>query len=193
LNSKKWEKLLSLQCDSEKDSTQVLAAGFAQFFIGTEKLFATDVSILIIGCTVLEKNLWVERGFKNLTCINYFPEKGIQKMDMHDLKFSNETFDVILAKNVFEHSFSPYLLLLEMRRVLKKDGLIVFTYQKLGYACNYLREHPTLTNEDWISWLGREFHFTKIREYDLKEGNLIVWRKNATSDDFIDEWDEEFQ
>lgn len=41
------------------------------------------------------------------------------------LPFDNKSFDVVFCSNVLEHVFSPHLLLLEIWRVLKDDGLVI--------------------------------------------------------------------
>lgn len=43
--------------------------------------------------------------------------------DMHDLLWEDETFDVVIANNVLEHALSPRLVMREIYRVLRKDGL----------------------------------------------------------------------
>jgi SAM-dependent methyltransferase len=44
--------------------------------------------------------------------------------DIHDLKFENEKFDVVVCKAVLEHVVNPQKAISELTRVLKKDGVI---------------------------------------------------------------------
>jgi len=46
--------------------------------------------------------------------------------DIHDLPYPSGYFDYILALNVLEHAFAPYIALLECRRVLKDAGAACF-------------------------------------------------------------------
>ncbi|HEB13632.1 MAG TPA: methyltransferase domain-containing protein, partial [candidate division CPR3 bacterium] len=46
-------------------------------------------------------------------------------MDMHDLKFEDERFDLVFARDVFEHAVAPFVVFSEMARVSKKYVLII--------------------------------------------------------------------
>ena len=54
-----------------------------------------------------------------------YPEIKVSVMDVHDLTFQDEFFDLITLRDSFEHFLSPFLALCECFRVLKKDGLIM--------------------------------------------------------------------
>ena len=45
--------------------------------------------------------------------------------DMHDLPFDDSAFDGALAWDVFEHSLAPFLVLVELNRVLKLEGKLL--------------------------------------------------------------------
>src|SRR3989344_2408900 len=47
--------------------------------------------------------------------------------DAHALPFKEEEFEMVLCTEVLEHLKNPSLALQEMKRVLKKDGLLVLT------------------------------------------------------------------
>jgi len=44
--------------------------------------------------------------------------------DIHDLKFDDETFDVVVCNAILEHVEDPVRALSELHRVLREDGLI---------------------------------------------------------------------
>jgi len=46
------------------------------------------------------------------------------EMDMHDLAFAPELFDAVFSVQTFEHTFSPWLHILELRRVLRDGGRV---------------------------------------------------------------------
>lgn len=52
---------------------------------------------------------------------------GILIQDLTSLSFTDNKFDLILSQDVFEHIGDPEKALSEIRRVLKPDGLFIFT------------------------------------------------------------------
>jgi len=60
--------------------------------------------------------------FKRGVC-NFIPIRG----DAENLSFKNEKFDLILFSEVFEHLPCPNKSLDEIRRVLKKDGILIIS------------------------------------------------------------------
>jgi SAM-dependent methyltransferase len=48
----------------------------------------------------------------------------LHEMDMHNLLFPENYFDGVFSIQTFEHAFSPWLHILEMRRVLRAWGRV---------------------------------------------------------------------
>jgi ubiquinone/menaquinone biosynthesis C-methylase UbiE len=71
-------------------------------------------------------------------------------MDVHDLKFADNSFDKIVCWEVLEHLRSPIQGLGEMKRVLKDDGEMEISVPNVWYWRLLLR-----------AWLG--FHFKRYR------------------------------
>lgn len=86
-----------------------------------------DDEILIVGCANPESiEIWEDRGFKNVTGIdisNHWPDR-ILKMDMQDLKFEEEKFNLVMFSHSLEHAYNFYDALYEADRVLKPGGYI---------------------------------------------------------------------
>lgn len=63
----------------------------------------------------------------NLEDVKQGEEKGFNMVlaDAHDLPFDKDMFDVVWARQCFEHFVSPYIALKEVHRVLKDDGFAV--------------------------------------------------------------------
>ena len=60
-------------------------------------------------------------------------EKGVNllKMNAEDLKFADESFDLIFSYNSFEHFFDPDKVLKEAIRTVKKNGYIYLSFDPL--------------------------------------------------------------
>ena len=78
-------------------------------------------------------------GLLNDEQIDYARSRGLdfRLMDMHDLKFPNESFDVVYAKYSFEHCVNPWLVCAEVYAVLRDYGrwfLLLDPYQATAGA-----------------------------------------------------------
>ncbi len=49
-------------------------------------------------------------------------------LSIFNTNFKDNTFDYVLLLEVFEHLFTPYSVLKEIRRILKKKGVLIITY-----------------------------------------------------------------
>lgn len=77
---------------------------------------------------------YLKRNAKGYTSSHYFEDipRGSYKNefrseDISALTFKNETFDVFITSDVFEHVLEPEKAFLEIGRVLKKGGVHIFT------------------------------------------------------------------
>lgn len=83
--------------------------------------------------------------------------------------FSDSTFDAATAIQVIEHVFDPYSVVSEIRRVLKKDGILIADVPNIAYLKHRVRllfgKLPiTSSPHNWrqIGWDGGHLHyFTK--------------------------------
>ncbi len=68
----------------------------------------------------------------NIDCVNYCIKNGlnVRLMQQDKLPFDNNSFQSILLDNVLEHIEDPSNLLLEIKRVLKTDGILI-----IGVPC----------------------------------------------------------
>lgn len=55
------------------------------------------------------------------------------------LPFKNEEFDIVICKDILEHILDPLELLLEVKRVLKKEGYVVISLPNHFYLFSRLR------------------------------------------------------
>ena len=86
-----------------------------------------DSRILIIGpCNNRELDAFEAYGYKNFTAIDLVStDSRILVMDMHDLKYSDMSFDLVYATNVIHCTKTPKLLGKSIYRVIKEGGYLV--------------------------------------------------------------------
>jgi len=70
--------------------------------------------------------------------------------DMHDLSFSDHSFDCIYSRESYEHSVAPYIALCEMNRVLKPGGYV-------------------LVNLPWDEWIREDSHYSVFNPPQMRE------------------------
>lgn len=115
---------------------------------------------LVTGIDISEKNIALAR--------KYFEVRGLQgnliSMNGEDMKFGDNTYDMVLAHSVLAYTPDPGLLLREIYRVLKPGGhAILMVYHK-------------------NSWL---FYFAKLIGYKLGREDSPVFRTHSR-DEFKD-------
>jgi SAM-dependent methyltransferase len=82
--------------------------------------------VLCVGCrNELELNRFRERGFDDVVGIDVFSDsEDILVMDMHEMTFPDDSFDVIYASHSLEHSYDEQRVAEEIVRV-GRNGAIV--------------------------------------------------------------------
>jgi len=89
---------------------------------------------------------------------------GIQAycMDAHQMKFENESFDIIYMHDTMEHFISPIMVFTQFRRVLKPGGILGFHYPTMSQSHDWTHwfiESPRLMF-DWLLKFGfKLLHF----------------------------------
>jgi SAM-dependent methyltransferase len=83
-------------------------------------------SVLCVGCrNALELDRFREHGFADVVGIDVFSQReDILVMDMHDMTFSDDSFDVVYASHSLEHSYDVQRVAREITRVAR-DGAVV--------------------------------------------------------------------
>ncbi len=101
-----------------KRSDKILAAGCGEGYIEKKinkgKLFLVDISPHAVERA--------KRGLHDLKNIKYFVA------DLEKLPFPDGYFDKIECSEVIEHVLSPEKMLIEFKRVLKSDGILVVSF-----------------------------------------------------------------
>lgn len=92
-----------------------------------------DKTFVDIGCqTDILKNIvkskWIGQDI--------FPHPEFDTCDIHTLIYEDNSHDIIFCSHTLEHTFSPLIALMEMKRVMKKDGdLILGVPVYPGFMC----------------------------------------------------------
>jgi len=86
--------------------------------------------------------------------------------DMDDkLSISNNNFDTVCMVAAFEHFFDPYHVLNEIKKVLKKGGILVIQVPNLGFLPRRLAVllgNLPVTSEDEAGWDGGHLHYFTV-------------------------------
>lgn len=97
---------------------------------------------------------------------------NVQKMDQSFLDFEQQSFDVIWARHVLEHSVMPLFTLCEFNRVLKKDGMLYIEVPgadtDAGHAWNS-NHYSVFSRNSWLALLSKSgFECVDGKEYSMK-------------------------
>jgi len=116
---KKYNKWLDIIAAEKMDSN-----GQLNTIISCIKSLPEDYkSALCIGCgdgTELNEFEKLKKEAIGTTLNNFTEDERVVEMDMHDMGFDNNSFDLVFAKDVFEHSISHIMALSEYARVTRK-------------------------------------------------------------------------
>lgn len=133
-----------------------------------------DDYILDVGCFdgKILKNL-EKLGYKNLYGLDFSEasNKSFLNSSIHFAHYDiehdeipfKEKFDAVIYTDVFEHLFSPQTTLFDIRKILSKDGKIIFSVPNAGWFLNgiLLSFFPSklFLSTSFGSW-GHSYHFT---------------------------------
>lgn len=110
----------------------------------------------LFGIDVVKKTTdWANKHWKKTGKMKFLVA------DAHKLPFNNETFDAVFALEVLEHVFDPLKVLLEIKRVLKKNGYAIFLVPSDNHLFKFI----------WFLWLnfyprGKVWKETHIQTYN---------------------------
>jgi SAM-dependent methyltransferase len=92
--------------------------------VATEQ--ADGGAVLCVGCrNTLELDRFRARGFDDVVGIDVFSQhEDIKVMDMHEMTFPDDSFDVVYASHALEHSYDVDRVVEEIVRVAR-DGAVV--------------------------------------------------------------------
>jgi SAM-dependent methyltransferase len=113
------ERTLSKRETSSGVGTRILVKAAA----GAAK---ADASVLCVGCrNAVELDEFRARGLHDVVGIDIFSQRAdILVMDMHQMTFAPDSFDVVYSSHSLEHAHDPRRVVAEVLRVAR-DGAVV--------------------------------------------------------------------
>lgn len=130
-----------------------------------------DMGLLPVGIALNEEDLDACRkdGF------------AVEKMDQSFLDFSEESFDLVWARHVVEHSIFPLFTLAGFNRVLKEGGVLYLEVPAPDTACHHElnpNHYSMLPKSSWMSLLQRAgFQLVEAVDYqfNVPAGADVYW------------------
>ncbi len=129
------------------------------------RLFASDPTLLLSGTDPVPEMLKMAKQKLGSTAV-------LKHGSAESLPFSDRQFDVVISTNAFHYFRNPALALMEMKRVLNKEGRIVITDWCGDYficrVCNFLSgkfrpAHYRIYGEKKLRALLHQAGFTRVR------------------------------
>ena len=92
-----------------------------------------QTKVLHIAPEIIIANQFISYGFTNYICGDFYAERQhanyskdfVKHMDVQNLPFADNSFDLIICNHVLEHVFDEKKAMYEFYRVLAKDGLAI--------------------------------------------------------------------
>lgn len=116
--------------------------------------------------------------FSNRIGLDIEPGKGVDVVaDAHDLPFEDERFDVILCTEVLEHLHTPHAAISEMRRVLKRGGMLILTTRFVFPIHNAPGDYFRYTKYG-LRYLFRDWEIVSLtEEVDTKDAFAVLLQR----------------
>jgi SAM-dependent methyltransferase len=124
-------------------------------------------------------------------CDIQIPEVPLDRFQRVDLNvesvkeaLTDRQFDVIFCGEVIEHLFSPDALLVDLRSLLRPDGLLILSTPNLAYWANRillpLGISPLFLENSALIKLGRRFH--SLGQGNETQGHIRLFTYTAVRD-----------
>jgi SAM-dependent methyltransferase len=85
-------------------------------------------------------------------------DNSVQRIDLQQIPFPDETFDLVICNHVLEHVEDPAAALVEMRRVLKPGGRAICQTPFARRLTNTLEDPLLQSADDRLFFYGQEDH-----------------------------------
>jgi SAM-dependent methyltransferase len=120
--------------------------------------------------------------FKDVPVGSRSPE-GHRCENLEAMTFANETFDIFITQDVLEHVFNPDKALYEIMRVLRDEGIHIFTAPKHKTLLSSV-QRARLNNGQVEHLLEPQYHGNPIGD----GRSLVTWDYGVDFDDLVQQW-----
>jgi len=146
-----------------------------------DNLFSSNAKLINIGAGNFNHPRWLNVDFYSTT------DNKKNKIDIfydlnsnETLPFDNESVDIVYSSHTIEHVFKKnvFRLVEELKRILKKNGIIRFVYPNIDLAVK------AYFNND------KDFFYMNPKDYSLEKNLTSIFAMNlndSNSPNFIDE------
>lgn len=84
--------------------------------------------------------------------------EGVQQIDLQQIPYADETFDMLICNHILEHVENAELALREMHRVLKRRGRAICQTPYASRLTNTFEDPLLQTADDRLFFYGQEDH-----------------------------------
>jgi predicted SAM-dependent methyltransferase len=101
---------------------------------------------------------WFDRNKFSYTTADLFDRSADVKVDIQNTSFENDAWDLIVCNHVLEHVPDYKIALMELKRILKKDGILELTVP-IDRSLETVYENKNITSKDErIKIFGQDDH-----------------------------------
>jgi predicted SAM-dependent methyltransferase len=86
-----------------------------------------DQNIILMFGAELSIKIWFQKNGYRYTTADLFDEDADMQVDIQKTPFPDETWSMIICNHVLEHVPDYQMALMELKRILKKDGILEIT------------------------------------------------------------------
>ena len=193
MNDEKWKKYIKwhelLRMEEKMGGNFTSSQRIYDINFLEKEIDFKDKKVLDIGCDDGEILEYLKRKHNcEITGLSLgrLKKDFIKYGDMHEPPFEDNVFDIVLIMHTLEHSISPYIVLKEINRILKQEGIIVIIMPEEGDLWTSVRLHYSVLTFRQLFNLLIKTGFSPIiifrKEYAeiTKEGekNQTDWKRD---------------
>lgn len=136
-----------------------------------------------------------KQGWMNLDFDGHVKADIYHNLNVYPYPFSDNSFDFILCSHILEHLIDPYAFVMEMHRILKPGGEIVFKLPVSSFSYTHLRGihckdyFKSLTGKTIYGQSGEYFNLVYQKRRLRQMISLYYRLRNWFLNLFTDEWE----